>query len=73
MTVFVAVLGAVPGVGKSTLCAGLARTLATSGWPVDHFREEEILTRSEYTAVAAEFRAGGIVRRKRCWRPARAT
>jgi hypothetical protein len=29
---------------------------------VDHFREEEILSRPQYAAVAAEFRAGGVVR-----------
>jgi hypothetical protein len=57
MTLFVAVLGATPGIGKSTLCAGLAAAL-----PVDHFREEEILTRPAYAQVAAEFRARGEVR-----------
>lgn len=62
MTVFVAVLGAAPGVGKSTLCVGLARALTADGWSVDHFREEEILSRSAYAAVAAEFRATGVVR-----------
>lgn len=58
MTVFVAVLGAAPGVGKSTLCAGLAEAL-----PADHFREEEeVLTRPAFATVAAEFQAGGPVR-----------
>jgi hypothetical protein len=62
VTVFVAVLGAAPGVGKSTLCAGLARALADAGCSVDHFREEEILSRPAYAAVAAEFTAAGVVR-----------
>ena len=60
MTVFVAVLGAAPGVGKSTLCGGLAAALP--GLRVDHFREEEILTRPAFAEVAAEFRTGGPVR-----------
>jgi hypothetical protein len=59
VTVFIAVLGAAPGVGKSTLCSGLAAALPGR---VDHFREEEILTRPAYAEVAAEFRAGGEVR-----------
>jgi thymidylate kinase len=62
MTVFVAVDGVAPGVGKSTLCAGLVRGLAADGWSVDHFREEEILTRPAYAAVADEFRSAGVVR-----------
>jgi len=62
MTVFVAVLGAAPGVGKSTLCDRLAAALADRGLSVDHFREEEILSRPAYAPVAAEFRASGVVR-----------
>lgn len=61
-TVVVAVLGSTPGIGKSTLCAGLAAALADRGLSVDHFREEEILSRPAYASVAAEFRAGGVVR-----------
>lgn len=57
----VAVVGAAPGVGKSTLCAALAAELTGRGLRVDHFREEEILTRDEFAAVAAEFRSGGVV------------
>jgi nucleoside-triphosphatase THEP1 len=38
----VVVWGASPGIGKSTLCAGLAERLAATGQRVDHFREEEI-------------------------------
>ncbi|MDV9170246.1 hypothetical protein R6V09_08860 [Streptomyces sp. W16] len=61
MTVLVSVWGAAPGVGKSTLCAGLSRSLAGAGPRVDHFREEEILTRPEFAAVAEEFGATGAV------------
>ncbi|MGW0831868.1 hypothetical protein [Streptomyces prunicolor] len=61
MTVLVSVWGAAPGVGKSTLCAGLSRSLAGAGLRVDHFREEEILSRSEFAAVAEEFGATGAV------------
>jgi thymidylate kinase len=61
MTVLIAVWGASPGVGKSTLCAGLSRWLADAGLRVDHFREEEILTRSEFGAVAEAFKATGTV------------
>jgi thymidylate kinase len=58
---FVAVAGAAPGVGKSTLATALAGWLSAQGLAVDHFREEEILSRPEFAAVAAEFRAGGGV------------
>ncbi|MFD4502330.1 hypothetical protein [Streptomyces sp. NPDC058457] len=61
MTVLVAVWGASPGVGKSTLCAGLSQWLADAGLRVDHFREEEILTRPQFAAVAEEFGATGRV------------
>lgn len=61
MTALIAVWGASPGIGKSTLCAGLARWLAAAGLRVDHFREEEILTRPQYAAVAREFQATGTV------------
>ena len=61
MTVLVTVWGAAPGIGKSTLCAGLSRSLAGAGLRVDHFREEEILSRSEFAAVAKEFGATGAV------------
>ncbi|WP_255953125.1 nucleoside-triphosphatase [Streptomyces odontomachi] len=62
MTVLITVWGASPGVGKSTLCDGLSRWLAGAGLRVDHFREEEILTRPQFAAVAAEFTADGTVR-----------
>lgn len=61
MTVLIAVAGAAPGVGKSTVCDRLCRRLADLGVRVDHFREEEILTRAEFAPVAAEFTASGVV------------
>lgn len=61
MTVLVSVWGAASGVGKSTLCAGLSRAVAGAGLRVDHFREEEILSRSQFAAVAGEFGATGAV------------
>ena len=61
MTVLVSVWGAAPGIGKSTLCAGLSRSLSGAGLRVDHFREEEILTRPQFGAVAEEFGATGAV------------
>jgi thymidylate kinase len=57
----IAVWGAAPGVGKSTLCAGLAGWLADAGLRVDHFAEEEILTRPEFGEVAEYFGATGRV------------
>jgi thymidylate kinase len=57
----VAVWGAAPGIGKSTLSAGLARWLAETGRHVDLFAEEEILTRPQFADVAAHFRATGQV------------
>ncbi|MGW1674106.1 hypothetical protein [Streptomyces sp. NPDC002324] len=61
MTVLITVWGASPGVGKSTLCAGLSRWLADTELRVDRFREEEILTRPQFAPVAAEFKATGTV------------
>ena len=61
MTILVSVWGAAPGIGKSTLCAGLSRSLAGAGLRVDHFREEEILSRPQFGAVAEEFAATGAV------------
>ncbi|MEV0639187.1 hypothetical protein AB0I77_30490 [Streptomyces sp. NPDC050619] len=61
MTVLITVWGASPGVGKSTLCAGLSQWLADTGLRVDHFREQEILTRPQFTSVAEEFQATGRV------------
>ncbi|MFE6161181.1 hypothetical protein ACFQ7F_19995 [Streptomyces sp. NPDC056486] len=61
MTVLISVCGASPGVGKSTLCGGLAQWLTGTGLRVDHFREEEILTRPQFAAVAEKFTATGKV------------
>lgn len=61
MTVLITVWGASPGVGKSTLCGGLSRWLADAGLRVDHFREEEVLTRPQFAAVAEAFTATGAV------------
>jgi len=61
MTVLIAVWGIAPGIGKSTLCDRLARWLADAGLCVDHFREEEIFTRPQFAAVAAEFTRDGTV------------
>jgi thymidylate kinase len=61
MAVLITVWGASPGVGKSTLCAGLSQWLADAGLRVDHFREEEILTRPQFAAVAEDFKATGAV------------
>ncbi|MEU0945554.1 hypothetical protein ABZ379_22645 [Streptomyces canus] len=61
MTVLITVWGASPGVGKSTLCAGLSQWLAHTELRVDHFREEEVLTRPQFAAVAQEFKATGSV------------
>jgi broad-specificity NMP kinase len=60
MAVLVTVWGASPGVGKSTLCAGLSQSLVEAGLAVDHFREEEILTRPQFAAVAEDYRATGL-------------
>lgn len=61
MPVLISVWGASPGIGKSTLCTGLSQRLAAAGLRVDHFREEEILTRPQYAAVAEQFQATGTV------------
>ncbi|MGW4914229.1 hypothetical protein [Streptomyces sp. NPDC004270] len=61
MTVLITMWGASPGVGKSTLCASLSRWLADAGLRVDHFREEEILTRPQFAAVAEAFQTTGAV------------
>lgn len=61
VTCLVAVAGASPGAGKSTLCAGIADWLRARGLEVDHFREEEVLTRDEFGPLAREFTAAGEV------------
>jgi hypothetical protein len=57
----IAVVGAAPGVGKSTACARLAAELRAEGRRVDHFDEAEILTRPVFAPVAAAFRETGVV------------
>ncbi|MET9914117.1 hypothetical protein ABZZ74_46675 [Streptomyces sp. NPDC006476] len=61
MTVLITVWGASPGMGKSTLCDGLSQWLAAAGLRVDHFHEEEILSRPQFAAAAEEFKATGRV------------
>lgn len=63
MTILIAVWGASPGIGKSTLCVGLPEWLSGAGLRVDHFQEEEILTRPQYAEVASHFLATGEVDR----------
>jgi len=64
MTVqLVSVIGNSPGVGKSTLCRGLAAALREGGAVVDHFEEADILAREVFRPVAEEFADGaGSVR-----------
>jgi hypothetical protein len=57
VTLLFAVWGAAPGIGKSTLSAGLARWLTETGRRVDDFREEDLFTRPQFADVAAHFRA----------------
>ena len=64
VTVLVVAWGASPGIGKSTLCAGLSEWLSDAGLQVDHFQEEEILTRPQYADVASHFLATGEVERE---------
>ncbi|MFF3767544.1 hypothetical protein ACFYYR_26160 [Streptomyces sp. NPDC001922] len=54
----IAVLGSSPGVGKSTLCRALAGWISGKGCAVDHFKEEDILTRPVFRPVAEEFNGG---------------
>lgn len=63
MALLVTVWGSSPGIGKSTLCAGLSEWLSGAGLRVDHFQEEEILTRPQYAEVASHFLATGEVER----------
>ncbi|MGW5363218.1 hypothetical protein [Actinopolymorpha pittospori] len=61
-THWIAVMGNSPGVGKSTLCVALASWLRDAGAVVDHFEEDEILTRAQFRGVAEEFVDGkGVV------------
>ena len=57
----IAVVGASPGIGKSTLCAALAKHLRGLGLRVDHFDEADVLKRPQFSRVAADFAASGRV------------
>lgn len=61
MTRLVAVAGAAPGAGKSTLAAGLSDWMSACGLQVDHFREEDVLTRRVFAPLAREFSETGQV------------
>jgi hypothetical protein len=56
-----AVVGAAPGIGKSTLCASLSAWLTDAGCTVDHFEEDHVLTRPAFARVAADFTTSGVV------------
>lgn len=61
VTRLIAVAGAAPGAGKSTLSAGLRDWLISRGLEVDQFQEEEVLTRAEFAPLAREFANTGEV------------
>jgi hypothetical protein len=60
MTTLVAVFGASPGIGKTTLARRLAAD-APRGLHVDQFDEGDVLSRPEFATVAAQFGATGVV------------
>lgn len=60
-TRLVAVAGASPGAGKSTLCAGIVDWLRGRGLRVDHFKEADVLTRDAFAPLAHEFTTTGEV------------
>ena len=57
----IAVFGAAPGIGKSTVCTALAATLSSNGVRVEHFREEDLFGRSAFADFAAGFTADGTI------------
>lgn len=61
MTRLIAIVGSSPGIGKSTACTHLARRLRDAGLRVDHFAEEDILTRPAFAPVAWAFTETGVV------------
>jgi len=61
VTRLIAVFGASPGIGKTTLTRRLATDASTGVGRVDRFNEEDILSRSEFAPVAAQFQATGVV------------
>jgi hypothetical protein len=60
MTKLIAVFGASPGIGKSTLARRLAAD-SPPGTRVDVFDEEDVLSRPEFATVASQYRATGVV------------
>lgn len=56
----VLVTGAVPGLGKSTLCSAVSAVISGRGIEVDLFVEEDIRRRGEFAAVFDTVRAGGV-------------
>ena len=60
MAQLIAVFGASPGIGKTTLTRRLAAD-APPGARVERFDEEDILSRPEFATVAAQFGATGEV------------
>jgi hypothetical protein len=56
----IAVFGASPGIGKTTLAERLAAEGRLHG-RVDYFKEEHVLSRDEFTQVAVQFRECGAV------------
>lgn len=61
MTRLLTVTASSPGAGKSTLCEGMVDWLRAQGFRVDHFREEDVLTREAFAPLAREFTSGGDV------------
>ncbi|MGH3897326.1 MAG: hypothetical protein ACRDTA_03560 [Pseudonocardiaceae bacterium] len=61
MTRLIAVAGAAPGAGKSTLSGSLRDWLIARRLKVDHVQEEEVLTRREFAPLAREFTNTGEV------------
>ena len=57
----VAIDGVAPGIGKSTVASAVVMWLRERGLVVDHFREEDILSRPAFAAVATAFRESGRV------------
>src|SRR5580700_5655934 len=61
--VLVLVTGSGPGLGKSTLAEGLARTVSEAGRSVVLFRELDIETHPSFSSVMEEFKDTGEVSR----------
>lgn len=61
MSLLISVTGVAPGIGKSTLAAGLSEWLRSLGKVVDHFEEDEVLTRPQFAPLARELAVTGRV------------